>query len=99
MEETKVLNIYKLKIYQVLTCMFKIKLNTAIATFQSNIQETSHHYPTIFCKSNFVEGNILSNQTKLAASSQGIRFLKTSLQNKHKKNLAYSNGFKISVKT
>ena len=46
MEEMKVLNIYKLNIYQVLTFMFKIKRDTAPAAFRSDFREISHRYPT-----------------------------------------------------
>ena len=63
MQELKVLNIYKPNIHQVLTFMFKI------CAFRSNFQEISLRYPTGFSQSNFVEGNILSNQTNFAVSS------------------------------
>ena len=59
----KVSNIYKFSIYQVLTFMYKIKRDTALAAFRDNFRETSHRYPTGFSQSNFVESNILSNQT------------------------------------
>ena len=65
------LNIYKLNIYQVLTFMFKIKQDTVPVSFRNDFREISHRYPTRFSQSNFVEGNILSNQTKLAVSSRG----------------------------
>ena len=78
MEEMKVLNIYNFNIYQVLTFMFKIKRDTAPAVFQNNSRERYHRYPTGFSQSNFVEGNILSNQTKFAILSRvqgsGIEF-------------------------
>ena len=69
MEEMKVLNIYKFNIYQVLTFMFKIKRDTAPAAFQIDFREISHWYPTRFSQSNFIKGNILSNQTKFAVLS------------------------------
>ena len=59
MEEMKVLNIYKLQMYQVLTFMFKIKRDTAPAAFRNDFQEISHRYPRGFSQSNFAEGNIL----------------------------------------
>ena len=94
----KVLNIYKLKIYQVLTFNFKIKRDFVPAAFRNNFREISHRYPTGFSQSNFVEGNILSNQTKFAVSSRGLR-LWNRLLNQEQKNMAYINGFKNSVKT
>ena len=90
----KVLNICRLNIYQVLTFMFKIKRDSAPAAFRNDFREISHRYPTGFSQSNFVEGNILSNQTKLALLSWGPRFW-----NQEQKNMAYINGFKNSVKT
>ena len=97
MEEMKVLNIYKFYIYQVLTFMFKIKRDTAPAVFRNNSREWYHRYPTGFSQSNFVEGNILSNQTKFVVSSRGPR-LWNRLLNEERKNMAYINGFKNSVK-
>ena len=88
MEEMKVLNIYKLNVYQVLTFMFKIKRDSAPATFRNNFRETSHQYPTGFIHSNFVEGNTLSNQIKFAISSRGPR-LWNRLLNQEQKNMAY----------
>ena len=94
----KVLNIYKFYIYQVLTFMFKIKRDTAPAVFRNSSREWYHRYPTGFSQSNFVEGNILSNQTKFVVSSRGPR-LWNRLLNEERKNMAYINGFKNSVKT
>ena len=84
MEEMKVLNIYKLSIYQVLTFMFKIKRDSALAAFQNYFREISPWYPKGFSQSNFIEGNMLWNRL---------------LYQKQKKNIAYINGFKTSVKT
>lgn len=50
---------------------FKIKEDTAPAGFPSDFQEISYHYPAGFSQSNFVEGNILSIQTKFALLSWG----------------------------
>ena len=41
-EEMKVLNIYKLNLYQVLTFMFKIKRDNLTAAFRNNVCGTSH---------------------------------------------------------
>ena len=78
--------------------MLKIKRDSARAAFRNDFREISHRYPTGFSQSNFVEGNILSNQTKFAVSSRGLR-LWNRLLNQEQKNMAYINGFKNSVKT
>ena len=78
--------------------MLKIKRDSARAAFRNDFREISHRYPTGFSQSNFVEGNILSNQTKFAVSSRGPR-LWNRLLNQEQKNMAYINGFKNSVKT
>ena len=46
MEEMKVLDIYKLNIYQLLTFMFKIKRDSAPAAFRNDFREIYHRYPT-----------------------------------------------------
>ena len=97
MEEMKVLNIYKLNIYQVLTFSFKIKRDSAPAAFWNNFREISHLYPTGFSQRNFVEGNIVPNQTKFAVSSRGRR-LWNRILNQEQKNMAHINSFKSSVK-
>ena len=86
----KVLNIYKLNIYQVLTFTFKIKRDTAPATFRNDCREISHRYPSGLSQSNFVEGNIVSNQTKFPVSSRGSS-LWNRLLNQEQKNMAYIN--------
>ena len=73
MEEIKLLNIYKLNIYQALTFMYKIKRDTAPAAFRNNFRKISHRYPTGLSQSNFIEDNILSNQTKCSVSFPGSR--------------------------
>ena len=42
MVRTKVLNIYKLNIYQILNFMFKIKTNTAPCIFENQFMKTRH---------------------------------------------------------
>ena len=98
MEEMRILNIYKLNIYQVLTFMFKVKRDTAPAAFRNNFREISHRYPTGFSQSNFVESNVLLNQTKFAVSCRGPR-LWNKILNQEQKNMSYINAFKSSVKT
>ena len=66
------------------------------AAFRSNFQEISLRYPKGFSQINFVEGNILSNQTNFAVSSWDPRLWNRFL-NQEQKNMAYINGFKNSV--
>ena len=87
-DEMKVLNISKPNIYQVLTFAFKIKRDTTPGAFRNDFREISHRYATGFSQSDFVEGNILSNQTKSAVSSQGRR-LRNRLLNQEKKHGIY----------
>ena len=47
--------------------------NTINKWFRNDFREISHRYPTGFGQINFVEGNILSNQTKFAVLSRGPR--------------------------
>ena len=51
--------------------MFKMKRDTAPASFRNDFREISHQHPTRFGQSNFVKGNVLSYKTKFAVSSQG----------------------------
>ena len=67
MEEMKVVNIYKLNIYQVFTFMFKIKRDSSPAAFRKDFRAISHRYPTGFSQSSFVEGG-------LVVQSSGIDF-------------------------
>ena len=76
--------------------MFKIKRDTAPAVFRNDFREISDRYPTGFSQSNFVEGNILSNQTKIAVSSRGPR-LWNRLLNQEQKNVAYIKPLNTSV--
>ena len=55
----KVLNIYKLNIYQILNFMFKIKANTAPCIFQNQFTEIQHQYSTRFSKNSFVESQLV----------------------------------------
>ena len=89
MEEVKVLNIYKLNIYQVLTFIFKIKRDSGLAAFQNYFREISHWYPRGFSQSNFIEGNILSHQTKFSVSSRDPKLWNRLLNQKPKKHSLY----------
>ena len=88
MEEIKAFNIYKLNIYQVLTLC--LKRDSAPSASRNDFREISHRYPTGFSQSNFVESNILSNQTKLVVSSRGPR-LWNRLLNQEQKNMAFDS--------
>ena len=59
MVRMKVLNIYKLNIYQILNFMFKIKTNTAPCILENQFMEIQHQYSTRFYKNSFVEGQLL----------------------------------------
>ena len=50
MVKMKVLNIYKLNIYQILNVMFKLKINTAPCIFENQFTEIQHQYPTRFSR-------------------------------------------------
>ena len=69
MFKMKVLNIYKLNIYQVLTFMFKIKTNTAPFVFRPQFKEIQHTYPTRCSKNSFVENQLVYSETKFSVSS------------------------------
>ena len=85
MKQMNILNIYKLNIYQVLlTFMFKIKRDNAPGTFRKGFREISHCYPRGFGQSNFLEGKILSNQTKFTVSFRGLRLRNRLLNHKQK---------------
>ena len=68
-EEMKVLSIYRLNIYHVLTLIFKIKRDNSLAAFRNDFRKMYHRYPTGFSQINFVEGDILPNQKKFTVSS------------------------------
>ena len=73
MVRMKVLNIYKLNIYQILSLMFKMKANTAPCIFQNQFMEIQHQYSTRFSKNNFVESHLVCSQTKFSVSSRRPR--------------------------
>ena len=70
MVRMKVLNIYKLNIYQILNFMFKIKTNTAPCIFENQFTEIQHKYSTRFIKNSFVESQLVYSQTKFSVSSR-----------------------------
>ena len=70
MVRMKVLNIYKLNIYQILNFVFKIK---APCIFQKQFTEIQHQYWTRFSNSSFVEIQLVYRQTKFSVSLRGPR--------------------------
>ena len=93
MVRMKVLNIYKLNIYQILNFMFKIKTNTAPCIFENQFTEIQHQYSTRFSKNSFVESQLVYSQTKFSVSSRGPR-----LWNQQQKSLDRETSFKKSIK-
>ena len=73
MVRMKVLNIYKLNIYQILNFMFKIKTNTVPRIFENQFTEIQHRYSARFSKNSFVESQSVYSQTKFSVSSRGPR--------------------------
>ena len=97
MVRMKVLNIYKLNIYQILNFMFKIKANTAPSIFQNQFTEIQHQYSTRFSKNSFFESKLVCSQTKFCSSSRGPRPWKK-LFDKQQKYLDRKTSFKKSIK-
>ena len=65
----KVLNIYKLNIYQIFNFMFKMKTNAAPCIFENQFTEIQHQYSTRFSKNSFVESQLVYSQTKFSVLS------------------------------
>ena len=65
----KVLNIYKINIYQILNSRFQIKTNTAPCIFENQLMEIQHQYSTRFSKNNFVESQLVYSQTEFSVLS------------------------------
>ena len=97
MVRMKVLNIYKLNIYQILNFMFKIKASTAACIFQNQFTEIQHQYSTRFSKNSFVESQLVYSQTKFSVSSRGPRLL-NKLLDQQQKSLDRKTSFKKSIK-
>ena len=70
MTKMKILNIYKLNIYQVLNFMHRFKTNTAPIVSHINFNEINHSYPTRFSNNRFVEKKIFLTQSKFAVLSR-----------------------------
>ena len=97
MVRMKVLNIYKLNIYQILNFVFKIKANTAPCIFQNPFTEIQHQYSTRFSKNSFVESQLVNCQKKISVSSRGQR-LWSKLLDQQQKSLDRETSFKKSIK-
>ena len=97
MVRMKVLNIYKLNIYQSLNFMFKTKPITAPCSFENQFTEIQHQYSTRFSKNSFVENLLVYGQTKFSVSSRGPR-LRNKLLDQQQKSLDRETSFKKSIK-
>ena len=97
MVRMKVLNIYKLNIYQILNFMFKIKANTAPCIFENQFTEIHHQYLTRFSKNSFVKSQLIYSQTKFCALSRGPR-LWNKLLDQQQKSVDRETSFKKSIK-
>ena len=93
MVRTKVLNIYKLNIYQILNFVFKIKTNTAPCILENQFTKIQHQYSTRFSKNNFFESQLVYSQTKFSVSSRGPR-LSNKLLDQEQKSLDHETSFK-----
>ena len=95
MTKLKILNIYKLNIYQVLNFMDQIKTNIAPIVFHNSFNEINHSYPTRFRNNRFVEKKIFLTQTKLL---RGPR-LWNNLLNTQQRTMEGEISFKNSIKS
>ena len=93
----KVLNIYKLNIYQIFNFMFKMKTNAAPCIFENQFTEIQHQYSTRFGKNSFVESQLVYSQTKFSVLSWGPR-LWNKLLDQQQKFLGRETSFKKSIK-
>ena len=97
MVRIKVLNIFKLNIYQILNLMCKIKTNKAPCISENQFTETQQQYSTRLCKNSFAESQLVYSETKFSASSQGARLWHKQL-NQQQKSLDRKTSFKESIK-
>ena len=93
----KVLNIYKLNIYQIFNFMFKMKTNAAPCIFENQFTEIQHHYTTRVSKNSFVEIQLVYTQIKPSVSSRGPR-LWNKLLDQQQKSLEREICYKKSIK-
>ena len=64
MVRIKLLNIYKLNIYE--NFIFQIRTKTGLCIFENQFTEIQHQYSTRFSKNSFVENQIVYSQTKFS---------------------------------
>ena len=98
MTKMKILNIYRLNIYQVMNFMHRIKTNTAPIVFHNNFNKINHSYPTRFSNNRFVEKKIFLTQTKFAVSLRDPR-LWNNLLNTQERTMEREISFKNSIKS
>ena len=98
MTKMKILNIYKLNIYQVLNFMHRIKTNTAPIVFHNNFNEINHPYSTRFSNNRFVEKKSFLKPSKITVSSLGPR-LWNNLLNTQQRTMEREISFKNSIKS
>ena len=84
MVKMKVLNVYKINIYQILYFKFQIKTNTAACIFEDQFTKVQHQYSTRFSKNSFAESQLVYSQTKFSVSSWGTRLWKKLLDQQQK---------------
>ena len=94
MEENGILNVYKLKLYQVLNFMFRVHNKTIPKIFQTKFQYIEHKYETGQSKDNFI---IPKRNTRILLSSRGPR-IANSLTNNPTKIIDFYPLFKSTIK-
>ena len=82
----RILNIYKLNIYQAINLMFKVKNNTKPDAFENKFEVIYYHYPTRHKENNFIKPKVCFKATKFTISSRGPR-LWNSLTDKDTKTI------------
>ena len=97
MVRMKVLNIYKLNIYQILNFMFKIKTNTAPCIFENQFMEIQTQYSTRSRKNSFAESQSVYSKTKFSVLSRRPR-LWNKLLDQQQKSLDSEASFKKPIK-
>ena len=97
MEKLKILNIYKINLYQSLIFMFRVKNNTILYVFHQGFMDINHQYPTRFSQNNLAQRKIKLSRTKFTISSRGGR-LWSNILTLVQKQCASQNSFKKSIK-
>ena len=71
MLKLKILNIYKINLYQSLTFIIRVKSNAIPYVFHGRFTHSNYQYPTRFSQNNFAQRKIKFSQTKSAIPSRG----------------------------